>query len=264
MTEKKNNRAFTKDVVKGHREKPNEDRLFLSRSPESRQQASADTHTDQWRVLRIMGEFVEGFDALAELGPAVTIFGSARTPPGDPMYHAADTLASKLAEAGLAVITGGGPGIMEAGNKGAALAEGVSVGANISLPFEQESNPYVTLDLKFRYFFVRKTILAKYADGFVFFPGGYGTLDEMFEILTLLQTGKVDPMPVVLFGRAYWDGLINWLTDTALAEAKIRREDLELFKVFDDPEEAAAYMVQTIEAAVRDASKERHQPQTES
>ncbi|HYI24103.1 MAG TPA: TIGR00730 family Rossman fold protein, partial [Thermomicrobiales bacterium] len=189
----------------------NEDRQLLSWSPEARARAAAYTHSDQWRVLRIMGEFVEGFDALAEIGPAVSIFGSARTPASDPMYDAAEELAARLAQAGLAVITGGGPGIMEASNKGATLQQGVSVGANIDLPFEQGSNPWVMLDLKFRYFFVRKTMFAKYANGFVFFPGGFGTLDEMFEILTLLQTGKLDPMPVVLYGSEFWSGLVGWL-----------------------------------------------------
>ncbi len=231
------------------RHKQNDDRQLLSWTPEARERARAYTHTDQWRVLRIMGEFVEGFDALADIGPAVTIFGSARTKPDDPMYEAAESVAAKLARAGLAVITGGGPGIMEASNKGAALADGVSVGANIDLPFEQGSNPFVSLDLTFRYFFVRKTMFAKYANGFVFFPGGFGTLDEMFEILTLLQTGKLDPMPVVFFGQDYWSGLVRWLESTMEAEGKIGRDDLDLFRVVDDPGEAADYLIDSIRKA---------------
>ncbi len=234
---------------RGRRHKQNDDRQLLSWSLRDRERAAAYTHTDQWRVLRIMGEFVEGFDALAEIGPAVTIFGSARTAAGDPAYGAAETVAAKLAEAGLAVITGGGPGIMEASNKGANLAGGVSVGANIDLPFEQGSNRYVTLDLKFRYFFVRKTMFAKYANGFVFFPGGFGTLDEMFEILTLLQTGKLDPMPVALYGSAYWSGLLQWFRETLVIEGKIATDDLDLFRVFDDPDETADYLIGSIREA---------------
>jgi uncharacterized protein (TIGR00730 family) len=237
----------------GNRHKQNEDRQLLSWTPEARERAAAYTHTDQWRVLRIMGEFVEGFDALADIGPAVTIFGSARIRPDDAMYEAAEHLGARLAEAGLAVITGGGPGIMEASNKGAALAEGVSVGANIDLPFEQGSNPFVTLDLRFHYFFVRKTMFAKYANGFVFFPGGFGTLDEMFEILTLLQTGKLDPMPVAFFGSDYWSGLIQWLKGTLMTEGKISPGDLDLFRLFDDPVEAADYLIASIrESNARD------------
>lgn len=250
--------ATANDRRRRRRSGQNEDRQLLSWTPEARERAAAYTHTDQWRVLRIMGEFVEGFDALADIGPAVTIFGSARTLASDPMYVAADVLGARLAEAGLAVITGGGPGIMEASNKGAALAGGVSVGANIDLPFEQGSNPYVTIDLKFRYFFVRKTMFAKYANAFVFFPGGFGTLDEMFEILTLLQTGKLDPMPVVLIGSEYWAGLLDWLRETVAANARISPGDLELVRVFDDPDEAAEYIVSAIrEANEREADEDR-------
>ncbi len=201
----------------------NEDRKLLSWTAEDREQAAAFTHTDQWRVLRIMGEFVEGFDTLAEIGPSVSIFGSARTTVDDPMYEACRANRGPGRQAGLTVITGGGPGIMEAANKGAAEAGGLSVGANIELPFEEGSNPYVTLPLQFHYFFVRKTMFAKYANGFVFFPGGFGTLDEMFEILTLIQTGKLDPMPIVLFGIDYWRGLIDWLRDTLIATARSLR-----------------------------------------
>jgi uncharacterized protein (TIGR00730 family) len=249
VPERKNELIAAAGKGSDKRSQQNEDRQLLSWTPEARERAAAYTHTDQWRVLRIMGEFVEGFDALAQIGPAVTIFGSARTRPDDAMYQAAEHLAARLAEAGLAVITGGGPGIMEASNKGAALAEGVSVGANIDLPFEQGSNPFVTLDLTFHYFFVRKTMFAKYANGFVFFPGGFGTLDEMFEILTLLQTGKLDPMPVAFFGRGYWSGLVEWLEGTLVAEGKIARSDLDLFRVFDDPGEAADYLIASIREA---------------
>jgi uncharacterized protein (TIGR00730 family) len=226
-----------------------EDRQLLSWTPEARAQAAAFTHSDQWRVLRIMGEFVEGFDALAEIGPAVSIFGSARTIDDDPMYEAAEEVAARLARAGLTVITGGGPGIMEAANKGAAEADGISVGANIDLPFEQGSNPYVSLALEFRYFFVRKTMFAKYANGFAFFPGGFGTLDEMFEILTLIQTGKLDPMPIVLFGSGYWQGMMDWLTNTLVAGGKISPADLDLFAVLDGPEETAEFLIEAIQQA---------------
>jgi uncharacterized protein (TIGR00730 family) len=177
--------------------------------------------TDTWRVMRILGEFVEGFDALAELETAVTIFGSARAKPGDAQYETAVTVAQKLGEAGFNIITGGGPGIMEAGNKGARLAGVQSVGLNIELPFEQHLNPYVDLSIDFRYFFTRKVMLVKYAQAFVIFPGGFGTMDELFESLTLIQTGKVQNFPVVLFDTAYWGGLVAWLKDTMLAEGKI-------------------------------------------
>jgi uncharacterized protein (TIGR00730 family) len=190
-----------------------------------------------------MGEFVAGFDALAGLGPAVTIFGSARTPEMDPMYTAARRVGEALAGAGFATITGGGPGIMEAANRGAMEAGGVSVGANIELPFEQSMNEYVTLPLNFRYFFARKTMFAKYAEGFICFPGGFGTLDELFESLTLIQTGKLDHFPVVLFGRAYWQGLVQWIESKMLAERKINPQDLDLLTLTDDPAEAVQIMV---------------------
>lgn len=224
----------------------NDDRALLSWTPEARAEAAAFTHTDQWRVLRIISEFVEGFDSLADIGPAVSIFGSARTMPDDPMYAQAERVGALLAEAGVTVITGGGPGIMEASNKGAAGADGISVGANIDLPFEQGSNQYVTLPLQFRYFFVRKTMFAKYANGFVFFPGGFGTLDEMFEILTLLQTGKLDPMPVILFGSEYWGGMLDWIRNTMLAEGKVSPGDIDLVTVTDDPGEAASMLIRAI------------------
>jgi len=224
----------------------NEDRALLSWSPEARAEATAFTHTDQWRVLRIVSEFVEGFDSLADIGPAVSIFGSARTLPDDPMYGVAEQVAALIARAGVTVITGGGPGIMEASNKGAAGADGISVGVGIDLPFEQGSNQYVTLPLQFRYFFVRKTMFAKYANGFIFFPGGFGTLDEMFEILTLIQTGKLDPMPLIFFGSDYWIGLLDWIRTTMLAEGKVSPNDLDLVTVTDDPGEAATLLIRAI------------------
>jgi uncharacterized protein (TIGR00730 family) len=202
------------------------------------------TETDPWRVLRIMGEFVEGFDALAELGPAVTIFGSARVKASDPMYQAAMEVARLLGEAGFAIITGGGPGIMEAGNRGARAAGVESVGLNIELPFEQGSNAFVDLAIDFRYFFVRKTMFVKYAQAFVIFPGGFGTMDELFEALTLIQTGKVQNFPVILFGSAYWGGLLDWLRGTMLAEGKIAAADLDLIVVSDSPTEVRDLIVQ--------------------
>jgi len=195
-------------------------------------------HTDPWRVLRIQSEFVEGFGALAELGPAIAVFGSARTAPDDPMYELARRLGGALAEAGYAVITGGGPGIMEAANRGAAEAGGTSVGLGIELPFEQGLNRYVDLGINFRYFFVRKTMFVKYSQGFVVLPGGFGTFDELFEALTLIQTRKVPSFPLVLMGSHYWSGLLDWLRDTVLAEHKINPPDLELLDVTDEVDEA--------------------------
>jgi uncharacterized protein (TIGR00730 family) len=195
------------------------------------------THSDPWRVLRIMGEFVEGFDVLAELGPAVTLFGSARVKPGDPQYRATVEVARLLGEAGFTIITGGGPGIMEAGNRGAQEAGVPSIGLNIELPFEQGVNPYVDIAINFRYFFVRKMMFVKYAQAFVIFPGGFGTLDELFESLTLIQTGKVQNFPVILFGSAYWQGLLDWLRSAMLAEGKISPADLDLLIVSDSPVE---------------------------
>ena len=218
-----------------------EDRQLLKPGP------VADTsflETDPWRALRIMGEFVEGFDALARLGPAVTLFGSARTPPGDPMYEAAVAVGGALARAGFAVITGGGPGIMEAANKGCREAGGVSVGLNIELPHEQEVNEYVDLAVAFRYFFARKTMFVKYAQGFIIFPGGYGTMDELFEALTLLQTGKIELFPVILYGSRYWQGLIEWLKDPVEREGKLWPRDRDLFTVTDDPDEVVRMMVE--------------------
>ncbi len=194
-------------------------------------------HTDPWRVLRIMGEFVEGFDTLSDVRNAVTIFGSARTPTDDPYYEKAIETAKLLAKEGFPIITGGGPGIMEAANRGAQEGNGVSIGCNIELPHEQGTNPYVERSINFRYFFVRKMMFVKYSTAFVVFPGGFGTMDELFEALTLIQTGKVKHFPVVLFGRAYFQGLIDWLRDRAAGEGKIDAKDLELLHVTDDPGE---------------------------
>ena len=191
---------------------------------------------EAWRSLRILSEFVEGFGALDGIPRAISVFGSARIGSDDPMYAAAQALGAAAARAGFAVITGGGPGTMEAANRGCHEAGGHSIGCNIELPFEQKLNPYVDLGVDFRYFFVRKTMFVKYAEGFVVFPGGYGTLDELFEALTLIQTGKVIHFPVVLFGSEYWAGLTDWLRDRLLAERKVAAEDLDLFRVMDDPE----------------------------
>lgn len=202
--------------------------------------ASGWVHEDPFRVLRIQSEFVEGFGALAELGPAVSVFGSARTAPDSPEYEAGVRIGRALVEAGFAVITGGGPGAMEAANRGAYEGGGVSVGLGIELPFEQGLNKYVDIGVNFRYFFVRKTMFVKYAQGFVVLPGGLGTLDELFEALTLVQTRKVTRFPIVLFGSAYWQGLVDWMRDTLIAQGKASPRDLELFHVSDDVDEAVA------------------------
>jgi uncharacterized protein (TIGR00730 family) len=201
------------------------------------------TRTDPWRVMRIMGEFIEGFDTLASVNKAVTIFGSARIGPDDPHYDAAVETARLLAKAGFGVITGAGPGIMEAGNKGAQLGGGRSIGCNIELPFEQGANPYVDTLVNFKYFFVRKTMFIKYSVAFIIFPGGFGTLDELFEALTLIQTGKIYRFPVILFGRYYWAGLLRWLQTRVLIEGKISEGDLDLVLVTDDPAEAVQAIV---------------------
>jgi uncharacterized protein (TIGR00730 family) len=201
------------------------------------------TRSDTWRVLRIMGEFVSGFDTLASLGAAVTVFGSARISETDPMYEQAVQLGKMLAQEGFAIITGGGPGIMEAANKGAREAGGVSVGCNIELPFEQGTNEYVDIAINFRYFFVRKTMFMKYSEAFVIFPGGFGTMDELFEALTLIQTGKVRNFPLILFGSHYWRGLINWIKGVMLAEHKIASEDLKLLVITDSVEEACQMII---------------------
>ena len=200
-------------------------------------------HTDPWRVLRIQSEFVEGFGSLAELGPAISVFGSARTAVEDPSYAAAEAIGARLVAAGFAVITGGGPGVMEAANKGACEAGGISVGLGIELPFEAGLNAYVDRGLNFRYFFARKTMFVKYAQGFIVLPGGFGTFDELFEALTLVQTQKVTSFPIVLVGTAYWSGLVDWLRSTVLADGKVSEADLDMFRVTDDVDEAVAVMV---------------------
>jgi uncharacterized protein (TIGR00730 family) len=195
-------------------------------------------HSDPWRVHRITAEFVEGFGALAELGPAVAVFGSARTHPDQEEYRQGIEVARLLAQAGYAVITGGGPGAMEAANRGAVEGGGTSVGLGIELPFEQGLNEYVDLGVNFRYFFARKTMFVKYAQGFVVLPGGFGTMDELFEALTLVQTRKVTSFPIVLLGTAYWSGLVDWLRDTMIAEGKASPADLNLVALTDSPAEA--------------------------
>jgi uncharacterized protein (TIGR00730 family) len=224
-----------------------------------RQDASF-VHTDPWRVLRIQGEFVEGFDRLAEVDLAVSIFGSARTRPDDPMYEAARRTGARFAEAGYAVITGGGPGIMEAANRGAREAGGLSIGCNIELPHEQAENPYLDISIEFRYFFVRKTMFVKYAEAFVIFPGGFGTLDELFESLTLIQTGKVRGFPTILFGSEYWRGLLAWMRETPLAHGAISPDDLDLLQLCDDPDEVIE-LVRTCTAG--DCGHEIHRRQRE-
>ncbi len=228
---------------------PTEDELLLQRlkrpEPTPRDPAQAAfTREDPWRVLRIMGEFIHAFDALAEVGAAVTVFGSSHTSEGDPMYEAARDLGRLLARAGFAVITGGGPGIMEAANRGAREAGGLSVGCNIELPQEQGTNPYVDIAVNFRYFFCRKTAFMKYAEGFALFPGGFGTLDELFEALTLIQTRKVQRFPVVLFSRAYWSGLLDWVRQQVLGHRRIDPEDMDLVIVTDSTEEACRHILE--------------------
>ncbi|MEV0268822.1 MAG: TIGR00730 family Rossman fold protein [Hamadaea sp.] len=204
---------------------------------------------DAWRTLRILSEFVEGFETMADLPPSVSVFGSARSPEDSAECQLGYDVGAALARAGFAVITGGGPGVMEAANKGAAEAGGLSVGLGIELPFEHGLNDWVELGIDFRYFFVRKTMFVKYAQAFVVLPGGYGTMDELFEALTLVQTRKVTQFPVVLIGTAYWGGLIDWLRTTMLGEGKISKEDLDLLMLTDDVDEAVSHIVNTSEAA---------------
>lgn len=194
---------------------------------------------DPWRVFRIMAEFVEGFDEMSKVGDAVSIFGSARTKKTDHFYKLAEQTASLLVKEGFAVITGGGPGIMEAGNKGASEAEGESVGLNIDLPFEQKPNPFAKTLINFHYFFCRKVMFVKYAKAFVIFPGGFGTMDELFESLTLIQTQRIERFPVILVGKEYWKGLLEWLKNTMAAEKNIDFADLDMFKVVDTAEDVA-------------------------
>jgi uncharacterized protein (TIGR00730 family) len=209
------------------------------------------TLTDPWRVFRIMSEFVEGFDELSHIPPSVAIFGSARVKPDNPAYEAAVETARLLAKAGFGIITGGGPGIMEAANKGAQEGGNVSIGCNIELPFEQGSNPYLDISLDFHYFFVRKTMFIKYAEAFVIFPGGFGTMDELFEALTLIQTKKVSHFPVILYDSKYWGGLIDWIRDTMLASDKILPEDAGLLILSDDPQEICKIVIEAYQESYR-------------
>lgn len=206
--------------------------------------------SDSWRVFRILGEFVNGFDQLATITRGVSIFGSARTPVDDPMYLAAKDTGLLLGAAGFEIITGGGPGIMQAGNQGAHEAGAVSVGCNIELPFEQMANPYLTKSLTFKYFMVRKTMFIKYSNAYVIFPGGFGTMDELFEALTLIQTRKIRNFPVVLFGAQYWQGLLQWVTTTMLHEKYINPEDLGLIHLTDSPRDAVDFIVKTCNAGI--------------
>ena len=227
---------------------PTEDEQLFGRPTPATPRAHAPemagfTHTDPWRILRIQAEFVHGINALAEVGASVAVFGSARIQPDHPYYDAARDLGARLAGAGFAVITGGGPGIMEAANRGAREAGGLSIGCNIELPFEQDNNKYANLSVNFRYFFVRKTMFVKYADGFVIFPGGFGTLDELFEALTLVQTRKIHRFPIVLFGTNYWRGMLDWIETVQLAEGMISADDLKLLVLTDSVEEACKIMV---------------------
>ena len=229
-------------------ERPTDDEEMLNRlgpsTPRARSPELAGfTHTEAWRVLRIQGEFVQGINALSEIGAGIAVFGSARIPESSPYYAEARVLGRKLAEAGFAVITGGGPGIMEAANRGAVEAGGLSVGCNIELPFEQSENAYLNLSVNFRYFFVRKTMFVKFSNGFVIFPGGFGTLDELFESLTLVQTGKIRRFPIVLYGSSYWSGLLDWIKGTLLEAGTISPEDLNLLIVTDSVDETRDILV---------------------
>ncbi len=198
---------------------------------------------DSWRMFRIMAEFVDGFDAMSAIHvPAVTIYGSARTPSDHPWYTLTETVSRGLAEAGYAVITGGGPGLMAAANKGASEGGGISIGLNISLPHEQEPNPYANFPLHFKYFFVRKVMFMKYSQAFICMPGGFGSMDELFESLTLIQTERIKPFPIILVGSAFWSGLVDWLRDTMLGSGNISREDLDLFVVLDDADQVIEYV----------------------
>ncbi|MBA4072676.1 MAG: TIGR00730 family Rossman fold protein [Gemmatimonas sp.] len=239
------------DAIRDARPLVTEDQKLLNFAP----RASDDfTRTDPWRVMRIMGEIIEGFDTLAKVERGVTFFGSARTAPDDPQYLAAVETARLLATQGFSIITGAGPGIMEAANKGAQEGGGHSVGCNIELPFEQGSNPYVDTLVHFRYFFVRKTMFIKYSIGYVIFPGGFGTLDELFEALTLIQTGKISQFPLVLFGTHYWAGLVRWMQSRVFGEKKISAGDLDLLVITDDPKEAADVIAAAWKAQMEEAA----------
>lgn len=222
----------------------NEDKRLLEHSKD---QLSDFTDSDPWRVMRIQGEFVDGFDALSRVGPCISIFGSARIEPEDEYYKAAEKTAALLAEKELGIITGGGPGIMEAANKGAFEAGGLSIGCNIELPFEQKPNPYQDISLEFRYFFVRKMMFVKYSVGYIIFPGGFGTLDELFEALTLAQTDKIEHFPIALYGNEYWKELCDWINKClATKHCTISPEDKKLYKIVDTPRETVDYIIDTI------------------
>jgi len=224
--------------------KETEDERFLQSTVDQLQQRGLFRGgTESWRVFRIMGEFVEGFDELSTLGPCVSVFGSARLTPADPVYDRCVQTVRLLGEAGYGIITGGGPGIMEAANRGAQEVGTPSVGCNIELPFEQAVNEFIDIGIDFRYFFVRKTMFVKYAQAFVIFPGGFGTLDELFEALTLIQTRKVKNFPVILFDTAYWAGMMDWIEGTLLGEGKVSKEDFDLIYLTDSPEEVVAHVV---------------------
>ena len=240
----------------GDARRPTQDEQLLE-GPQPQEPSDPILNSDPWLVLRIMGEFVWGFDNLADVKDGVSIFGSARTPPSDPQYERAMATAKLLAEAGIPIITGGGPGIMEAANRGAMAGGGLSIGCNIELPFEQGSNAYLDRSLNFKFFFVRKTMFIKYATAFVVFPGGFGTFDELFEALTLIQTGKIRHFPVILFGSHYWQGLVDWLTGMVAAERKISEPDLKLFHVTDDPEDVLRIVRETREAKPKALRRER-------
>ena len=229
------------ELLKGHPAGTEDEKLL------ARTSRPAFLDSDPWRALRILSEFVEGFDALAAVGPAITVFGSARVQEGDPYYQLAVEIGRGLARAGFAVITGGGPGVMEAANRGCHEVGGLSVGCNVELPHEQSLNPYVDLGVEFRYFFARKTMFVKYADGFVILPGGFGTLDELFESLTLIQTNKIRHFPVILVGSAYWSGLLSWIRDVQLAAGAISQVDLDLIQLVDRAED----VVRIVEEAAR-------------
>ena len=204
------------------------------------------TIQDSWRLFRIMAEFVDGFEALTKCHPAVTMFGSTRVKPGDEVYQKAERIGQLLAENGFSVITGGGPGVMEAANKGASAAGGKSIGLNIQLPLEQKPNPYANITLSFRYFFVRKVMFVKYAVAYIILPGGFGTMDELFESITLIQTHKIRPFPVILVGSNYWKGLLDWIKEVLLKEGKISPPDLEILRLIDDPMEIVKTIKKTI------------------
>jgi uncharacterized protein (TIGR00730 family) len=204
------------------------------------------TIQDSWRMFRIMAEFVDGFEALSKYHPAVTIFGSTRIRPGDEVYQKAEQIGKLLAENGFAVITGGGPGVMEAANKGAASAGGNSIGLNIELPLEQKPNPYANITLHFRYFFVRKVMFVKYAVAYIILPGGFGTMDELLESITLIQTQKIRPFPVILVGSNYWKGFLDWIKEKVLKDGKISPSDLEILQLIDEPTEIIKAIKKTI------------------